>query len=127
MMLTEKKQILSKGFDTYLIVIYVLLVIIGWFTIYSSSYDANDSFSLFNTDKAYSRQFIWILVSMALAVVLLLMEEFIRIMRSISTTPVCFLSFLCCFLVPKSPVPRRGLKSVVLVFNLLSLLNLQRH
>lgn len=73
-MLIEKKQIISKGFDTYLIVIYVLLVIIGWFTIYSSSYDANDSFSLFNPDKAYSRQFIWILVSMALAVVLLLID-----------------------------------------------------
>ncbi|MDD4395595.1 MAG: rod shape-determining protein RodA [Bacteroidales bacterium] len=73
-MFIENRQKLSKGFDSYLIGIYIVLVLIGWLTIYSSSYEANDSFSLFNADKAYGRQLIWILTSFALAIFVLLID-----------------------------------------------------
>lgn len=73
-MFIESKSKSSKGFDAYLIAIYIALVLIGWLTIYSSSYDANDSFQLFNFTKAYGKQFLWIIASFVLAFSMLLIE-----------------------------------------------------
>ncbi|MEG2071425.1 MAG: rod shape-determining protein RodA, partial [Bacteroidales bacterium] len=51
---------ISKGFDAQLIVYYFILVFIGWFTIFSTSYDPNHSVQIFNTSLLYGRQLIFI-------------------------------------------------------------------
>lgn len=73
-MLTDSQAVTSKGIDTHLILIYVALVIIGWLSIYSSSYDPQAEFTLFNLDHNYGRQLIWIIVSAAFAIAILVVE-----------------------------------------------------
>ncbi|MCQ2264189.1 MAG: rod shape-determining protein RodA [Bacteroidales bacterium] len=73
-MLTDSQAVTSKGIDTHLILIYVALVIIGWLSIYSSSYDPQAEFTLFNLDQNYGRQLIWIIVSAAFAIAILVVE-----------------------------------------------------
>jgi rod shape determining protein RodA len=73
-MLTDNQSVTSKGIDPYLIIIYVALVIVGWLTIYSSSYDPQAEFTLFNLDQNYGRQLIWIIISAVFAISILIVD-----------------------------------------------------
>ena len=73
-MLTDNQAVTSKGIDPYLIIIYVALVIVGWLTIYSSSYDPQAEFTLFNLDQNYGRQLIWIIISAVFAISILIVD-----------------------------------------------------
>lgn len=68
------KHTATKGFDGRLILYYSLLVILGWITIFSTSYNpsANVGFSL---SLPYVRQLLWIGTSIVLAVVILLLDS----------------------------------------------------
>ena len=68
------KHTATKGFDGRLILYYSLLVIIGWLTIFSTSYNpaANQGFSF---SLPYVRQLLWIGTSIVLAVVILLLDS----------------------------------------------------
>ena len=65
----------SKGPDVYLLLIYVVLVIIGWLAIYSSSYDALAKERTFEFSQAYGKQLIWIIVSVFFAIAILLIDN----------------------------------------------------
>ncbi|MDR2868322.1 MAG: rod shape-determining protein RodA [Bacteroidales bacterium] len=65
----------KKGYDVYLIIYYVLLVVIGWFAIYSSAYDKSVTASIFDIGKPYGRQMIWIGVSLLELIVILSIDR----------------------------------------------------
>ncbi len=60
-------------FDWTTILIYFLLVTIGWVNIYSASLD-DTAKSVFDFSQIYGKQLIWIILSVALIVVLLSLE-----------------------------------------------------
>ena len=60
-------------YDWTSILIYFILVIIGWINIYSASLDDTAS-SLFNLDQIYGKQLVWILLSVFIIVILLSIE-----------------------------------------------------
>lgn len=68
------KHTATKGFDGRLILYYSLLVLLGWITIFSTSYNpsANVGFSL---SLPYVRQLLWIGSSIFLAVAILLIDS----------------------------------------------------
>lgn len=73
-MLTNHQSVSSKGIDFYLVVFYIALVVIGWLSIYSSSYDPQAEFTLFNLKENYGRQLIWIIISGIFAIAVLILE-----------------------------------------------------
>ncbi|THD68837.1 rod shape-determining protein RodA [Robertkochia marina] len=64
---------MSNKIDWLSILIYILLVAIGWVNIYSATY-TGDSTSIFDIGTLYGKQFMFIGVSLAFAVVLLSIE-----------------------------------------------------
>ena len=58
-----------------MILLYLVLVFWGWMTIYSASYNYEESLSIFNMDLVSGKQFLWICISMVMAVVLLLLDS----------------------------------------------------
>ena len=70
-MFIENRQKISKGFDTQLIITYLLLVFIGWIAIFSSAYDPMHFDGIFNFSTPYGRQLIWIATSLIIVVVIL--------------------------------------------------------
>ena len=61
---------LRKTIDWQLVIIYLLLILIGWASIYSSA-PSSDSSSLFDFSNRGGKQFVWILASFGLAVTIL--------------------------------------------------------
>lgn len=74
-MFIENRQKISKGFDIHLIIIYIVLVVIGWVSIFSSSYDPTTFDGIFNLAMPYGRQLIWIGTSILIAIVILLIDN----------------------------------------------------
>ena len=58
-----------------LIATYLLLIIIGWLAVFSSSYDPHAATGFFDLSKPYCKQLIWMGASILLAVILLLIES----------------------------------------------------
>ena len=67
------KHTATKGFDGRLILYYILLVTIGWLTIFSTSYNPSADIG-FSFSLPYVRQLIWIGTSVILATVILLLD-----------------------------------------------------
>ena len=59
--------------DWITVLIYVILVIIGWVNIYSAVYDESHQ-SIFDTSQRYGKQLIWIIASLVLAFAILLID-----------------------------------------------------
>lgn len=57
-----------KGFDNTLIILYGVLIFIGWLTLYSTSYKPGTELDLFSLQTYYGRQLIWILTSVCFAI-----------------------------------------------------------
>ena len=57
-----------------IIVIYSILVFIGWASIYSSSYDPESSFDLLNTKTIYGKQLLFIACSYIVSIFILLID-----------------------------------------------------
>ena len=67
-----------KNIDKQLLGIYFLLVILGIFSIYSTTYDENYS-SIFSLSKSYGKQIMWFGISSCIGIVILLLDkEFIK-------------------------------------------------
>lgn len=58
-----------------LIATYLILIIIGWLAVFSSSYDPHAATGFFDFSKPYCKQLIWMGAAILLAVVLLLIES----------------------------------------------------
>ncbi len=58
-----------------MIVMYLALVFLGWMTIYSASYNYEESLDIFSGNIASGKQFVWIVVSLLAAVLMLLIDS----------------------------------------------------
>ena len=63
-----------SSFDWLSILLYILLVLIGWVNIYSASL-ADTSTSLLDLDQIYGKQLLWIILSVFLIVIVLSIES----------------------------------------------------
>ncbi len=59
-----------KKLDWPLIVVYLILMLIGWFSIFSAVYDEEHG-HIFDISQRYGMQFIWIVTSIGIAILLL--------------------------------------------------------
>ncbi|HKL40176.1 MAG TPA: rod shape-determining protein RodA, partial [Cryomorphaceae bacterium] len=66
-------QSIVKNLDWISVIIFLTLAIMGWFNIYSASYNP-DHPSMFDSTQEYGKQFIWIATSGVLALVVLLFD-----------------------------------------------------
>lgn len=65
---------MNQGIDWVLITLFAVLVLIGWISIFAATYDEAQP-SIFDLDKAYGRQFLWILGSIVLGGAILLTDS----------------------------------------------------
>lgn len=63
-----------KNIDTPTIILYLILVIIGWLSIYSAVYDENHQ-SIFDIERNYGKQLIWILSAFFIGFMILMIES----------------------------------------------------
>lgn len=74
----HRKGNILKNLDWFTVLLYVGLMLMGWFNIYSASYNADHS-SMFDASQEYGKQFIWIMTACVLAFVIMLFDgDFIR-------------------------------------------------
>ena len=64
---------LWSNIDWLTVIIYLLLVTLGWINIYSSVYD-NSHQSIFDVSQRYGKQMIWILCAFGIGFIILLLE-----------------------------------------------------
>lgn len=69
----EKSERLFYNVDWFLIVIFLLLVVMGWFNIYSAVYDEQKS-DIFNFSRLESKQLVFVVVSIVLAFSILVID-----------------------------------------------------
>ncbi|MDR1654225.1 MAG: rod shape-determining protein RodA [Prevotellaceae bacterium] len=65
---------LPQRLDWTIIIIYLVLVIMGWLSVYGASYDFENPASIFDFDQRAGKQFIWILTGFAIAGIVLLID-----------------------------------------------------
>lgn len=65
---------LVRKLDWPLVLIYLLLVVLGWLNIYAAVYSEAHS-SIFDVSQRYGQQLVWILAAFVLALVLLLIDS----------------------------------------------------
>lgn len=68
------KQSIFKSLDWVTVVIYLLLVVFGWFSICGASYDYSEH-DLLDFSTRAGKQFVWIICSFGLAGVLLMLDD----------------------------------------------------
>src|SRR6056297_1850430 len=73
-----RQRFVFRNLDWFTLVLYIALMLMGWFNIYSASY--NPEFpSIFDNSQEYGKQFVWIITALILgSAVLLLDGDFIR-------------------------------------------------
>jgi len=69
----ESKSIFGN-IDKIVVIIYLLLVIIGWLNIYAAVYDDNHT-SIFDFSQKYGKQLVWILTSFVLSLFVLIIDS----------------------------------------------------
>ena len=93
-----------KNIDLQLLLIYVVLVLLGITSIYSTTYDENYS-SIFSFNKSYGKQIMWFGISLCIGIIILLLDiEFIRkyieVFYAITILLLVFYLSHLCFVVP---------------------------
>lgn len=73
MSLRRDQNSLFYGVDRLLVILYVLLVIMGWLNIYAAVYD-EDHQNIFDTSQKYGKQLIWISGAAVIAFAILLID-----------------------------------------------------
>lgn len=69
----EKSERLFYNVDWFIVVIFLLLVVMGWFNIYSAVYDQQKS-DIFDFGRLESKQMVFVFVSIVLAVSILVID-----------------------------------------------------
>ena len=77
-----------RDIDWLTIVLYIALVLMGWFNIYAAVYDEQHA-SIFSLSQRYGKQMMWIIAAVALAVMVCILD--IRFYTSFA-----YLIFICC-------------------------------
>ena len=65
---------MNQGIDWVLLSLFAVLVLIGWMSIFAATYDESQP-SIFDLDKSYGRQFLWIMGSVILGGAVLLTDS----------------------------------------------------
>ena len=68
--MTERKVHIRQSMDWVLVGLYMLLVLIGWVSIYAATHSTEPG-SLLDWSSRAGKQFVWILTALGLAVVIL--------------------------------------------------------
>jgi len=63
------------NFDWITSVLYLLLVIMGWFNIYAAVY-SEQHHSIFDLDMRYGKQVLWIAAAIFIAIIILFIDTF---------------------------------------------------
>lgn len=92
------RQSLFANIDWILVAIYFLLVFIGWINIYAATYTPTSE-GIFDFDRNSGKQFLWIMTSMAIALIILLIDAkfyttFTWIFYGISTILILLVIFI---------------------------------
>ena len=99
---------LTKTIDWKLVICYLLLILIGWANIYSSI-QSTESTALFDFNNRSGKQFIWILTSLVMAVVIMFLLN-PRIYEGLSL-PIYIFTILLLLAVIKLGVEVKGSRS----------------
>jgi rod shape determining protein RodA len=67
------KNILRK-IDWILVVLYLVLVLVGWVNIYAAVYN-EEHHSIFDVTQRYGRQLMWIVLALVIAFIILLVDS----------------------------------------------------
>lgn len=70
----QQERPVNKGIDWFTISLYMALILIGWLSIFAATYDEMQP-SIFDIDRAYGRQFLWICGALLLAGAVLLTDS----------------------------------------------------
>lgn len=70
---SKKENNILYNVDWWLVLVYILLLGFGWLNIYSATFEAGNQ-DLFDLSKNYGKQFIWIGVSLGLALLLIFLD-----------------------------------------------------
>lgn len=74
----NQRENIAANFDRPLVIMYLLLMAMGWANIYSAAYDPEHA-NLFDRAREYGAQSVWILASVVLGALILMIEgEFIK-------------------------------------------------
>lgn len=79
-----------SNLDWLLVLLYFILVVLGWFNIYASVYDPVQDLNILNTDINSGKQLVWIGTSVILIIVILIID--FRIYESVA--PLLYLLFI---------------------------------
>jgi rod shape determining protein RodA len=71
--MSRKTESLTGNFDWITVLLYIILVLIGWATIYSAVYSEEYS-NIFDTTRNSGKQFQWMIVSALAALILLIID-----------------------------------------------------
>ena len=123
--MNSRSNNLLANIDWVSILLYLLLVFIGWLNIYAAVYDENHS-SIFDISQKYGKQLVWIGAAFVLAFLVLLTDsKFFTTFSMVIYGIMIFLLIAVLFLGTEQRVPVHGLKSGISAFNRLSLPSLQ--
>ena len=71
--MAQQEGSIFRKLDWQIVIIYLVLVFVGWANIYSAVYDESMS-SILDTSQKYGKQFIWILAAFFIAVLILIID-----------------------------------------------------
>ena len=70
----KRRDNILKSLDWATIIVYLLLIAFGWFSVCGASYDYSDH-NLLDFSTRAGKQFIWIICSFGLGFILLMLED----------------------------------------------------
>lgn len=73
-MTEQSKKSFFKRIDWLLVMLFLFMITWGWLNIFSTEYNSEDGFKLFDFSKNYGKQMFWIFISLALAFFILIID-----------------------------------------------------
>lgn len=72
---SSRNNSIALKMDSLTVLIYLILVVMGWFSIYAAVYNPEDSGFILDISKRYGMQIVWIALSFTLAVIIILLDS----------------------------------------------------
>jgi rod shape determining protein RodA len=69
----RQQKTIFEHLDWAMVIIYLALVIFGWFNIYAATYNEEHQ-SIFDTTQSYGKQMMWIITALVLAIIILVID-----------------------------------------------------
>ncbi|MDO9634082.1 MAG: rod shape-determining protein RodA [Paludibacter sp.] len=71
----SRRDSIQYSLDWTTVLYYILLITMGWISIYGASYDFDNVGSIFDFDQRAGKQFVWIISALVLAGIILLLDH----------------------------------------------------